>query len=76
MLKHVEFTMHSFDENDDLLFSVTIKGPEAEEDFWHNELNIKVAMALIEGTKFDSSFEEEEKLAQITELIQAMTAWE
>lgn len=76
MLKHVEFTMHSFDENDDLLFSVTIKGPEAEEDFWHNELKIKVAMALIEGTKFDSSFEEEEKLAQITELIQAMTAWE
>lgn len=76
MLKHVEFTMHSFDENDDLLFSVTIKGPEAEEDFWHNELQIKVAMALIEGTKFDSSFEEEEKLAQITELIQAMTAWE
>ena len=75
MLKHVEFTMHSFDENDDLLFSVTIKGPEAEEDFWHNELQIKVAMALIEGTKFDSSFEEEEKLAQITELIQAMTAW-
>ena len=68
--------MHSFDENDDLLFSVTIKGPEAEEDFWHNELQIKVAMALIEGTKFDSSFEEEEKLAQITELIQAMTAWE
>ena len=76
MLKHVEFTMHSFDENDDLLFSVTIKGPEAEEDFWHNELKIKVAMALIEGTKFDSFFEEEEKLAQITELIQAMTAWE
>lgn len=76
MLKHGEFTMHSFDENDDLLFSVTIKGPEAEEDFWHNELKIKVAMALIEGTKFDSSFEEEEKLAQITELIQAMTAWE
>lgn len=76
MLKHVEFTMHSIDENDDLLFSVTIKGPEAEEDFWHNELKIKVAMALIEGTKFDSSFEEEEKLAQITELIQAMTAWE
>lgn len=76
MLKHGEFTMHSFDENDDLLFSVTIKGPEAEEDFWHNELSIKVAMALIEGTKFDSSFEEEEKLAQITELIQAMTAWE
>ena len=76
MLKHVVFTMHSFDENDDLLFSVTIKGPEAEEDFWHNELKIKVAMALIEGTKFDSSFEEEEKLAQITELIQAMTAWE
>ena len=76
MLKHVEFTMHSFDENDDLLFSVTIKGPEAEEDFWHNELKIIVAMALIEGTKFDSSFEEEEKLAQITELIQAMTAWE
>ena len=76
MLKHVEFTMHSIDENDDLLFSVTIKGPEAEEDFWHNELQIKVAMALIEGTKFDSSFEEEEKLAQITELIQAMTAWE
>ena len=76
MLKHVEFTMHSIDENDDLLFSVTIKGPEAEEDFWHNELRIKVAMALIEGTKFDSSFEEEEKLAQITELIQAMTAWE
>lgn len=76
MLKHSEFTMHSFDENDDLLFSVTIKGPEAEEDFWHNELKIKVAMALIEGTKFDSSFEEEEKLAQITELIQAMTAWE
>ena len=76
MLKHVEFTMHSFDENGDLLFSVTIKGPEAEEDFWHNELKIKVAMALIEGTKFDSSFEEEEKLAQITELIQAMTAWE
>ena len=76
MLKHVEFTMHSFDENDDLLFSVTIKGPEAEEDFWHNELKIKVAMALIEGTKFDSSFEEEEKLAQITELIQAITAWE
>ena len=76
MLKHGEFTMHSFDENDDLLFSVTIKGPEAEEDFWHNELQIKVAMALIEGTKFDSSFEEEEKLAQITELIQAMTAWE
>ena len=76
MLKHVEFTMHSFDEIDDLLFSVTIKGPEAEEDFWHNELKIKVAMALIEGTKFDSSFEEEEKLAQITELIQAMTAWE
>ena len=76
MLKHVEFTMHSLDENDDLLFSVTIKGPEAEEDFWHNELKIKVAMALIEGTKFDSSFEEEEKLAQITELIQAMTAWE
>ena len=76
MLKHVEFTMHSFDENDDLLFSVTIKGPEAEEDFWHNELKIKVAMALIEGTKFDSSFEEEEKMAQITELIQAMTAWE
>ena len=75
MLKHGEFTMHSIDENDDLLFSVTIKGPEAEEDFWHNELNIKVAMALIEGTKFDSSFEEEEKLAQITELIQAMTAW-
>ena len=76
MLKHVEFTMHSFDENDDLLFSVTIKGPEAEGDFWHNELRIKVAMALIEGTKFDSFFEEEEKLAQITELIQAMTAWE
>ena len=76
MLKHVEFTMHSIDENDDLLFSVTIKGPEAEEDFWHNELKIKVAMALIEGTKFDSSFEEEEELAQITELIQAMTAWE
>ena len=76
MLKHGEFTMHSFDENDDLLFSVTIKGPEAEEDFWHNELQIKVAMALIEGTKFDSSFEEEEKLAQITELIQSMTAWE
>lgn len=76
MLKHCEFTMHSIDENDDLLFSVTIKGPEAEEDFWHNELKIKVAMALIEGTKFDSSFEEEEKLAQITELIQAMTAWE
>ena len=76
MLKHGEFTMHSIDENDDLLFSVTIKGPEAEEDFWHNELQIKVAMALIEGTKFDSSFEEEEKLAQITELIQAMTAWE
>lgn len=76
MLKHGEFTMHSFDENDDLLFSVTIKGPEAEEDFWHNELKIKVAMALIEGTKFDSYFEEEEKLAQITELIQAMTAWE
>ena len=76
MLKHGEFTMHSFDENDDLLFSVTIKGPEAEEDFWHNELQIKVAMALIEGTKFDSSFEQEEKLAQITELIQAMTAWE
>ena len=76
MLKHGEFTMHSFDENDDLLFSVTIKGPEAEEDFWHNELKIKVAMALIEGTKFDSSFEEEEKLAQITELIQAITAWE
>ena len=76
MLKHVEFTMHSFDENDDLLFSVTIKGPEAEEDFWHNELQIKVAMALIEGTKFDSFFEEEEKLAQITELIQTMTAWE
>lgn len=76
MLKHGEFTMHSIDENDDLLFSVTIKGPEAEEDFWHNELKIKVAMALIEGTKFDSSFEEEEKLAQITELIQAMTAWE
>lgn len=76
MLKHGEFTMHSFDENDDLLFSVTIKGPEAEEDFWHNELKIKVAMALIEGTKFDSFFEEEEKLAQITELIQAMTAWE
>ena len=76
MLKHGEFTMHSFDENDDLLFSVTIKGPEAEEDFWHNELKIKVAMALIEGTKFDSFFEEEEKLAQITELIQDMTAWE
>ena len=76
MLKHGEFTMHSFDENDDLLFSVTIKGPEAEEDFWHNELMIKVAMALIEATKFESSFEEEEKLAQITELIQAMTAWE
>lgn len=76
MLKHSEFTMHSFDENDDLLFSVTIKGPEAEPDFWHNELKIKVAMALIEGTKFDSFFEEEEKLAQITELIQAMTAWE
>ena len=76
MLKHGEFTMHSIDENDDLLFSVTIKGPEAEEDFWHNELRIKVAMALIEGTKFDSFFEEEEKLAQITELIQAMTAWE
>ena len=76
MLKHGEFTMHSFDENDDLLFSVTIKGPEAEEDFWHNELKIKVAMALIEGTKFDSFFEEEERLAQITELIQAMTAWE
>ena len=76
MLKHGEFTMHSIDENDDLLFSVTIKGPEAEEDFWHNELKIKVAMALIEGTKFDSSFEEEEKLAQITELIQDMTAWE
>ena len=33
-------------------------------------------MALIEATKFESSFEEEEKLAQITELIQAMTAWE
>ena len=58
MLKHGEFTMHSIDENDDLLFSVTIKGPEAEEDFWHNELKIKVAMALIEGTKFDS-FESE-----------------
>ena len=76
MLKHGEFTMHSFDENDDLLFSVTIKVPEAEEDVWHTESSRTVAMALIEGTKFDSSFEEEEKLAQITELIQAMTAWE
>lgn len=75
MVEQNEFTIHNYDENGDS-FSITIKGPKVERDFWQNELKIKAAMALIEATKFESSFEEEEKLAQITELIQAMTAWE
>lgn len=75
MVEQNEFTIHDYDENGDS-FSITIKGPKVERDFWQNELKIKAAMALIEATKFESSFEEEEKLAQITELIQAMTAWE
>lgn len=75
MVEQIEFTIHNCDENGDS-FSITIKGPKVERDFWQNELKIKAAMVLIETTKFESYFEEEEKLAQITELIQAMTAWE
>ena len=75
LVEQDEFTMHNYDENDDF-FSITVKGSKTKGDFWQNELKIKAAMALIETTNFESYFEEEEKLAQITELIQAMTAWE
>ena len=75
MVEQDEFTMHNYDENGDF-FSITVKGSKTKGDFWQNELKIKAAMALIETTNFESYFEEEEKLAQITELIQAMTAWE
>ena len=75
LVEQDEFTMHNYDENGDF-FSITVKGSKTKGDFWQNELKIKAAMALIETTNFESYFEEEEKLAQITELIQAMTAWE